>query len=357
MPWTSGPAKILVLPLLLAAISCLDPLDVPDDEPLDLDCSIDSNLIFSGNVGKDGIPALTDPPFVAPDEIEYLEEEDRVIGLIYEGMPIAVPHNILWWHEIVNLSGEETNLSITYSPLTGSSVAFDRATVDGVEFGVSGLLFMNNLLMYDRSEEESLWPQMLGGARCGPSDGSQLTPFPVIEMTWGGWTELHPATVVVSGDLDTDRNYRFYPYGDYESSDTFLFDMPFIDERLPPKERILALPDGAGGGIAFRLVESEDAGWSVAELEHGSAPAVVFRDRERLAAAAFRPLVDGEPLTFEGSEEGIFDVETGSRWSVDGRAVEGEMEGASLVPVAEAYTAFWGAWVVHHPDALVWQER
>jgi hypothetical protein len=45
-----------------------------------------------------------------------------------------------------------------------SSLAFDRAPAGGATFGVSGLLYQNNLMMYDRNRPESLWPQMLRGA-------------------------------------------------------------------------------------------------------------------------------------------------------------------------------------------------
>ena len=118
-----------------------------DDEP----CSIPQEQILSGAC-KDGIPVLTNPEMALPGQpgTGYLYEDDRVIGLIFEGEPIAVPLNIMWWHEIVNLDGATSSVAVTHCPLTGSSLAFDRRTVSGAEFGVSGLLFQTNLIMYDR---------------------------------------------------------------------------------------------------------------------------------------------------------------------------------------------------------------
>jgi hypothetical protein len=49
---------------------------------------------------------------------------------------------------LVRCLGEQ--LAVTYCPLTGSSIVFDRASVDGDEFGVSGFLWQNNLIMYNR---------------------------------------------------------------------------------------------------------------------------------------------------------------------------------------------------------------
>ena len=195
---------------------------------------------------------------------EYLREDDRVIGLIFEGEAIAIPLNIMWWHEVVNLDGPPGRqaVAVTHCPLTGSSLAFDRRPLSDVEFGVSGLLFETNLIMYDRTgTEESLWPQMLRGARCGPSDGMQLPMVPIVETTWRGWKELHPDTRVVTENTGHDRSYRTYPYGSYdlEANGQLLFPVSDgIDPRRPPKERVLGIPiDGASRvGLLFPSASS-----------------------------------------------------------------------------------------------------
>ena len=96
------------------------------------------------------------------------------MGLSIGGKAVAIPHNILLWHEIVNLQVGGASVAVTYCPLTGSSLAFDRSSVNGAELGVSGLLFNNNLLMYDRNSTQSLWPQMLRQSTCGPRSGAAL---------------------------------------------------------------------------------------------------------------------------------------------------------------------------------------
>ena len=156
-------------------------------------------------------------------DAEYLLPSDRVIGIEIDGEYLAFPHNILWYHEIVNM--DELGLAVTYCPFTGSSMVFHRATVGGDEFGVSGLLFKNNLVMYNRvggrrfvaGDEETLWPQMLAGGRCGPSEGDPLKMYPSLEIEWADWKALHPDARVVSGDTSFGRPYTRYPYGDYRS--------------------------------------------------------------------------------------------------------------------------------------------
>lgn len=328
----------------------------------DLTCSIPSSQIFNGGPGRDGIPALTDPELVRADAdaAAYLRHDDRVIGLALEGEVLAIPLNILWWHEIVNLRVGDLDLAVTHCPLTGSSLAFDRAAVEGAELGVSGLLYMNNLLMYDRTTNESLWPQMLAEARCGPSDGTQLGMVPIIELTWKGWRELHPASRVVSGNSGFNRDYTVYPYGRYDEPDNeqLLFPIPNFDTTRPPKERVLVLPaespaGPAGVGLPFGMLSDLGRLAAVRVLDDGI-DAIVFWDARRDAAMAYRPMLDGEALTFSVNEEGIVDGATGSVWRLDGLAVEGELAGRRLEPVADAFIAFWFAWRAFYPEGELW---
>ncbi len=64
--------------------------------------SFTRSQIVTGGVAKDGIPALTNPPFVAPSQIGYLAEDNLVMGVVVNGVARAYPHNIGWWHEVVN---------------------------------------------------------------------------------------------------------------------------------------------------------------------------------------------------------------------------------------------------------------
>ena len=58
----------------------------------------------------------------------------------------------------MNLRWGDDRLALTYCPITGSSLVFDRNSIGGAELGVSGVQFMGNLVMYDRQSDQSLWP-------------------------------------------------------------------------------------------------------------------------------------------------------------------------------------------------------
>lgn len=325
---------------------------------------------MDGGVPPDGIPSLdTDEvEFVRAQEADaqYLNEtpgfdDPRVIGLLVDGHAYAIPHNILWWHEILNLDlPDGGQVAVTYCPLTGSSLVFDRSVVDGAGLGVSGLLFQNNMVMFDRREPRSLWPQMKRGARCGAADGTELPMVGAVETTWSGWRDLHPQTYVVSEDTGIPRSYRQYPYGTYEQNSDLLFPMDDLDRRRPMKERVLGLPgeDGAGAiALPFgelRVAAGGGGGTLVVPLEYQGEEIVVFWETSVDGAMAFRPDLDGQSLTFQVEGGEIRDEETGSRWRMDGVARDGELAGAALTPVDEAYVAFWFAWAAFHPDTDLW---
>ncbi len=325
-------------------------------------CLIAGDRLHDTGVPRDGIPALSDPEMVAAEDpaADYILENQRIIGLEVAGEYLAIPHNILWWHEIVNLNSLSTPLAVTYCPLTGSSMVFDRSSVRGVEFGVSGLLFSNNLVMYDRStgeDDPSFWPQMMAGAQCGPQSGEPLEFFPATEMRWDAWRRLHPSTLVVSPQTGYARDYRRYPYGGYEgvNNPQTLYPHEAFDPRRPPKERVLGIRAEGGGGIAFPfLALDSEAPRRVVHSEVDEVPLVVFWERDSEAAVAFIPGSSQGPLTFQVLEGRFRDIETGSEWNLAGQAVAGPMAGEQLVQVPGAFVSFWFAWATFAEGTEVW---
>jgi len=323
-------------------------------------CSIPTSQIHNGGPGKDGIPALSDPTLARPGEAgaAYLRDDDRVIGIDLDGDQLAVPLNILWWHEIVNVRVGSRRVAVTHCPLTGSSLVFDREPLGGREFGVSGLLYLNNLIMYDRTASESLWSQMVRGPVCGTAV-DRLTMLPAVEMTWSAWRQLYPNAPVVSSETGYRRNYQVSGYGDYGDRDnpSLLFPLPGgIDTRRPPKERVLGIAQGLQGGIAFPFGTLADGG-QVAAVETATLgrPLVILWDGAAQAAMAFEALLeDGTRLNFRVEGGRVVDEQSGSSWRFDGVAIDGPRAGQRLTPVADAYVAYWFAWAAFHPATRLW---
>lgn len=93
---------------------------------------------------RDAIPSIDHPSFGA----EYLGEDDDDVIVLETEIPRAYPVRILSFHEIVNDEVEEGPIAVTWCPLCGSAIVYDRQ-VDGMTltFGVSGKLADDDLVM------------------------------------------------------------------------------------------------------------------------------------------------------------------------------------------------------------------
>lgn len=159
---------LVVVPLLL--VGC-DQGGGNDTEGFRASCIDTENLEKGAERGA--IEALTDLLVLDPDDVENLRDSDRVVALLVGSTPLAVPRKLLNQHEIVNLDDWlDKPIIVTHCPLTKSSLALEREAVNGAEFDVSGLLLHDNLMMVDRRDNESLWPQMQRSAVCGPASGT-----------------------------------------------------------------------------------------------------------------------------------------------------------------------------------------
>lgn len=200
--------------------------------------------ILSGGPAKDGIPAIDQPLFVTAQYATFLQATDSVLGLQQGGQARAYPLRIMNWHEVVNDQVNGSAFVLTYCPLCGSGVAFDRR-VDGklLDFGVSGLLYNSDVLLYDR-QTNSLWSQLLAKSVSGPMKGRILRVLPLTQTTWGDWRNTHPQTQVLSTQTGHDRPYAQDAYPGYEDSPDVMFPVAFRSAGFHPKERVLGVQVG-----------------------------------------------------------------------------------------------------------------
>ena len=313
----------------------------------------------------DAIPSITDPEMVRRDQVDYLSDSDLVFGVVVNDEARAYPHNIGWWHEIVNDRIDGYPVSVTFCPLTGTGLVFDgkRAHRRRLELGVSGLLYNSNLVMFDR-EDESLYPQIYAAGVHGAGQGQTLSLMPVVETTWGAWKQLYPNTLVIANGPYSQTRYTTYPYGDYRTNDSaFLFRIrPTLRANgndyavlLPAKDRVLGVRiDAETRAYPFDQVGSRRV---VNDVLGGQEIVVVYDAEYRLAIPYWRRVGD-RVLTFDIVDDGSFpfsirDVETETLWDIKGRAVDGELEGLQLTQVP-AHNSMWFAWVNFWPNTSVW---
>lgn len=308
-------AKSLALGAVLTVLVLAGVATGREDNGFDLDGSlVPANQIHAGGPPRDGIPAIDEPSFVDAGGAGFLADDDRVLGLLHRGQARAYPIAILNWHEVVNDRIGDDPIAVTYCPLCGTGVAFD---VDGgggsSEFGVSGLLYNSDVLLYDRATE-SLWSQLMMQAISGPRRGERLTPLPIDHTSWRAWRERHPDTLVLSTDTGFDRDYARDPYAGYTDSRSVYFPLSSRSRRYHPKEQVLGVErDGQFRAYPFAELSRADGG--VVDDRFAGRPIRVRFDADARSAQAF---------------------------DADGR-------------VLPAVTSFWFAWFAFHPQTEVWE--
>ena len=329
------------------------------------DCNIPSTELADGGPPPDGIPAILDPiykdlPDVLNDDDLPIRDDDLFLIVEIGGEVRAYPEVLLWNHEIINdvLGGEP--IVVSYCPLTGSPLVFDRAN-DEEQFAVSGLLFESNLVMFD-GVTGSLFPQMNLEGACGPRIGEALQLRPVQEMNGAMLKQLYPQVNMVINGRRTNLNYGPYPYGSYDElgNGGLLFPVSSVDVNLPIKSLVLSVFGGSEIKGYPHLVFGGDG--IVNDLVGGD-PLVVFHIESGTFANAYSRVVDGETLSFDlvadsGATGGYLlrDEQTGSHWDLLGHGVSGTHQGKRLEQMLN-FNAMWFSFKVSFPDADVFNPQ
>jgi len=342
---------------------------------------------------RDAIPSVDDPSFrsvAAWDEAAprdrtddgraptasggELEPDAEVIETAF-GDPRSYPIRYLHFHEVVNdvvPDGEgDRPVAVTWCPLCGSAVVYDRrvetpAGKRTLEFGVSGKLADDDLLMYDR-ETGSEWKQSLGRAIDGPLAGVELTALPAAVTTLGAFREANPDGLVMEppggeseaagdGPEPEPVEYDARPYAEYFASEGFGLDAhrggdgrEWDRGDLPPKAVVLGVEAG-DEALGFPLPAVEAAGGVVAAAVDDQ-PVVVFATDEGIHAFA-DPGFDWEPVAdgFRGGGA-VYDGTTGRRIRERDGAAPDELE---RLPAKRLFAFAWqddhGREAFYEPD-------
>lgn len=382
--------------------------------------SIPIGEILSGGPPPQGIPALgfggdylekvtasPAPKFEAQQDIGWLADVEPVILVSIAGESRIYPLQILTWHEIVNDTLADTPIAVTFCPLCNSALAFDRRVplselvlpdleaqnpavviekpdkasssifaeelgenaISGglleVSFGVSGLLYQSNMLMFD-SASSTLWSQLLGEAVVGSLTGTRLLRYPAPILSYAEAKANFPDALVLSRDTGFNRSYGRNPYPGYDDveSPAFLFN-GVVDGRLPPKERVITL-ELEGEAVAYPFFQLQEL--MVLEDTVGDKPIVVFwqvgtasalnasdiaSSSDIGSANVFSRQLGDRLLSFYWDGGRFVDKETGSSWSLTGQALSGELKGSSLSPILHDNT-LWFAWAAFKPETRIY---
>lgn len=309
--WRRAPAKVL---LALLWLLVAPPSGAVADELNGFDVSnlaVDRALLVAGGPKRDGIRTVDEPEFSHIGEATWMARDTEVLGVVMGGEARAYPVRMLEFHQIISDEIDGVPIAVTYDPLAGTPIAY-RREVDGrtLVFGVSGLLYNHNFLLFDR-QTESLWSQFLGRAVSGPLVGKRLERIPVRQETAGSWLSRHVDTLILRPPFPEKVFYQLSPYATYWIQDETLFPLKATDDTYHAKELVVGIVTGGEARAYLGSILTREGG-SVEEEISGKSVKIAY------------------------------DTDTGTfRWEVD--------EGVSLTE------AYWLAWKAFHPDTAVWK--
>ncbi|MBN1755102.1 DUF3179 domain-containing protein [bacterium] len=301
------------------------------------------------------MPAIEDPKFSLASAYSFPDKMGFFLGIKLGDQVKAYPISILNWHEAVNDRIDDYYYSISYCPLTGSGIVWDRSYGEDVNgFGVTGLLYNSNLILYDRLTN-SHWSQMKMQSVRGDRAGEIALLYPLVEMTWEAWQAMFPGSSVLNTQTGYSRPYGQYPYDDYrENNDLLMVEMAHNDGRLPGKTRIHGIihDDQA---VAFLPQEFPDSiaicnshlfGEPILIGGSGAMGCVIsyYRTMEEDVVLEFKAVQEALPVIMTDNE--------GNLWNIFGEAIGGPRAGSCLRST-RCFNAYWFAWAAFYPHTEI----
>jgi len=340
--------------LLFASCSNSTDLDFPSSSYNPEEWLIPIEEIRDGGPGRGGIPAIDNPVFIGANA-NYISDDDLVIGIIKGNEIKAYPHIVMDWHEIVNdndVGGSP--VTINYCPLTGTAFGWD-GVVNGqaTTFGVSGLLYNSNLILFDRNTGSN-WSQLKLECVNGALMGDLPQTISVVETKWGVWKNMFPSTKVLSLNTGFNRDYGQYPYGDYITNNDFLlFNVNPANDALPRKERVYAIIDNT----ITRAYRFEDfiGGKTIKETFNGKTHLIVGNSDIINAFTLSGPYLDLDFQYNYNDTEEFFSDNEGNKWNIFGEAIEGPRTGEKLT-ISKSVVSYWFAIAAFYPNPEIYSE-
>jgi hypothetical protein len=392
---------VLILPalMLLTTLVLAQPAQLSDLRVNTRYASVQLNQLFSGGPPPNGIPPLgfSADTFGFPDtksaQFEtvssartWLADREPVI-LVRVGAEAGIfPLQVLVWHEIANTTLGGVPVAVTFCPLCNTAIAFDRRVPLNAEmlarvrqdrpnldvkqpltvtFGVSGLLYLSDLVMFD-SATHTLWSQAIGQAIVGTLTDTTLNTIPAQIVSFERAAGSAPNARVLSARTGYLRDYGRNPYVGYDKVDEppFLFN-GVVDGRLAPKERVVTVSLGSDVAYPWSLLQARKvlndtvAGTPIAVFwQSGTSSALddasIADARDVGATGVFARRLANRVLTFEAAGNDFRDRETSSTWAITGEAIAGPLRGNRLEAITHG-NHFWFAWAAFKPQTRIYK--
>jgi hypothetical protein len=210
-------------------------------------------------------------------------------------------------------------------------------------------------VMIVKGKDGTLWSALTGRGINGPQVNVRLERLPSLPTQWGYWLMLHPESTAY--DLFDGQRYPISELPTQMSQEAEQT-MPPPDTRLDRLKPVLGI-ELDDNGKAFPLDEAVERRCWLDKVA-GQDIAVFWYGPTR-SAVAYQRSLDGQILTFyadAGSPETapFKDKETGTRWTLAGRGIDGPLRGKEL-KWARSVQCRWYAWAAEYPETEIYSPK
>ena len=339
---------LLLLVVLLNACTKEEtqPTNNPPVNTLEGGWLVPVNKLILSQLPPDRIRSI-DAPYFKPIAEGKLKANESVYIYRFGDSVKVYPLNVMGRHEIVNDRIGAHHFAITFCPRTGSALAWNRKINGTVsEFGVSGHLFNENLIPYDRNDT-SYWSQMgLLGIK-GNHSGIELENSQLLLTKAATAMAAFPDAMVL---IDTSgQNCDSICNGSFKQG---------RDLGDPNEDGGIELPGGDLFGIIQResaLLFNYDNFGADIQLYYTnfkSAKVIVLGSEDLQFIVAFKDNTGDPDIKFTAVQNALpiaFEDNRANQYDLTGLAVSGPSAGKRF-PAPVSYTAHSFAWDLFFND-------
>jgi hypothetical protein len=249
-------------------------------------------------------------------------------------------------------------ISDTYGVFVHDADAgFARGFAPSLDFTFYG---WRNGVMVMKHKDGTLYSCLTGEAFDGPRKGSRLQPVPTLRSEWGFWLKSYPQNVA----YHMFEKYQPSPWPATVDEESQRSRRP-PDQRLPEDTFVLGVV-ASKSATAYpidmlakaKLLRDEVDGRHRVILWHGGTKSAAAY--EPVASSPKKEEAKPRAVTLEADysvERAPFvDKETGSRWDIAGRAVDGPLKDWTLRWL-DGTQVKWFAWAAEYPHTSIYQVK
>ncbi|AMC11433.1 hypothetical protein Lupro_09225 [Lutibacter profundi] len=167
-------------------------------------------------------PLALNPSYTLAKDVEFISDPSKVALISFKNGEVwAYPYRYISTYEIINDDKNGIAFSLTYCPITESSILFKRDfnTEDSFILRSSGYLYKENLVAIDQ-KTDTYWSQFLLKSIKGKYQNKMLETINLVETTWlTVRTNFPNAYVFTNTSIQSGKSSKTSPKTTIESNE------------------------------------------------------------------------------------------------------------------------------------------